>query len=371
MNSMRKIPFIDLQAQFQASKDELINEVTAVLASGKYVLGDNVRSFEQEFSSYVGSEKAVGCASGSDALLLALMAYDIKEGDEIITTPFTFFSTASCITRLGARPVFVDIDPATYNIDPAKIEEKITDKTKGIIVVHLFGQPADMDPIGEISKKYNLVVIEDADQAVGARYKGKTVGSLGDIGAFSFFPTKNLGCCGDGGIMTVQDKEIAERLIVLRDHGAKPQYYHPHIGVNSRLDEIQAAILKVKLKLLPDWTDKRCAHAARYNSLLGDTPVAIPFAIDNVSPVYNQYVIRVKSNRDLVREKLTSLGVSTGVYYPLPLSLQECFKYLGYKEGDLPHSENAAHEVLALPITPELSESDIEYVATKIKECVT
>ncbi|MCP2605103.1 DegT/DnrJ/EryC1/StrS family aminotransferase, partial [Candidatus Aminicenantes bacterium AH-873-B07] len=340
---------------------------------------------EKNIANYSGTKYAVGVSSGTDALLVSLMALDIKPGDEIITTPFTFFSTAGVIARLNAIPVFVDIDPITYNIDPNKLYDLIKFKTqkskfkiKCIIPIHLFGQCADMDPILEIAKKYNLYVIEDAAQSIGAEYKGRKAGSIGDIGIFSFFPSKNLGGYGDGGMVVTNDKNLYCKIKILRVHGAEPKYYHKIIGGNFRLDALQAAILNVKLKYLDEWSKKRRENAEYYNrrleesNLIGKKYIQIPLPIyknsgDKNYHIYNQYTIRAR-NRDKLREFLKENGIATEIYYPIPLHLQECFKYLGYKKGDLPVSEEASKTVLSLPIYPELTIEQKEYIIEKISE---
>lgn len=364
----KKVQIIDLVSQYNGMKKEIDEAVLGVLGSGRYILGENVTRFEKEIAVYLGTKHAVSCASGSDALLLALMAYGVQPGDEIITTPFTFFATAGSIARLGAKPVFVDIDPDTCNIAPSEIKEKISKKTKGIIPVHLYGQSADMDPIMKTAREHGLFVIEDACQAIGARYGKKMAGTIGGVGAFSFFPTKNLGCCGDGGLMTTDDDILSEKLFVLREHGAKDRYYHKVVGINSRLDALQAAILSVKLKRLDAWNAARRSHAVLYNELLKGCGLKLPVESGGNFHIYNQYVIGVPGRRDELKVFLAENGVSTFVYYPVALSLQECFKYLGCRKGDFPSAEKAAEEVLALPVAPELSDDDIKYVAEKVIE---
>lgn len=362
------IPLLDLKIQYKGIADEINKAIFEVLSSGEYILGHFVSDFEEKMAEYCNIKFAIGCASGTDALLLSLDAYGIKKGDEVITTPYTFFSTASVIWRLSAKPVFCDINPLTYNINPNLIEDLITEKTKGIIVVHLFGQPAELEPILEIANKYNLFVIEDAAQSLGALYKRKKIGTFGDCGCFSFFPTKNLGCYGDGGMIITDNLEIAEKIKILRVHGAKPKYHHLIVGYNSRLDAIQAVCLSLKLKYIDEWNKKRREKANIYNELLSScTEVTLPFINDDSSHVFNQYVIRAKKRNEL-KEYLKNNGIQTRVYYPLPLHLQECFKGLGYKKGDFPESEKASAETLALPIYPELKKEEQEIVASKIKE---
>jgi dTDP-4-amino-4,6-dideoxygalactose transaminase len=363
----RQIPLVDLAKQYDVLRHEMEKAVVDQLASGKYILGEQVAKLECEIAGYTGARYALSCASGSDALLLALMAHDVKPGDEIITTPFTFFATAGSIARLGALPVFVDIEPDTCNIDPEKIKGKITKRTRGIMPVHLYGQPADMDPILAVAREKGLFVIEDAAQAIGAVYKGRRVGTIGSIGAFSFFPTKNLGAAGDGGFMTTDDAALAEKLRLLRVHGAGNQYFHKYVGINSRLDALQAVILLVKLKYLEGWHAARRRHAAHYDKLFAGSQVKAPVIRPGNVTVYNQYVVRT-AKRDGLKEHLAKQGIASCVYYPLSLSLQECFSYLGHRKGDFPVTEKAASEVLALPVAPELTEDDIRYVAEKVLE---
>lgn len=362
-----KIPLFDLKEQYRQIQGELQEAIFEVMASGHFILGEEVSELENKIAQYLNVNYAIGVASGSDALLLSLMVIDIGPGDEVITTPYTFFATVGAISRLGAEPVFVDIDPLTYNINPYLIEEKITTKTKAIIPVHLFGQCVQMAPILEIAKKYNLTVIEDAAQSIGARYKDRMAGSMGDLGCFSFFPSKNLGCMGDGGMVVTNNKELAEKIKILRVHGSKPKYYHPLIGLNSRLDTIQAAILLVKFKYLDEWNKKRRQRAEFYNSALSDGFLRIPYISEDNFSVYNQYVIRTKYRNEL-REYLKSKDIGSTVYYPLPLHLQECFQDLGYRRGDMPEAEAAARETLALPIYPEISEGMQQYVVETIRE---
>ncbi|MEA1928416.1 MAG: DegT/DnrJ/EryC1/StrS family aminotransferase [Candidatus Auribacterota bacterium] len=360
------VPLLDLPAQYKEIETELENEVLDIMRSGRYIKGPKVVRLEEELARYCEVEQAVGCASGTDAILLALMAVGVGPGDEVITTPYSFFATGGCISRLGARPVFVDILPDTYNIDPSGIEAKITDKTKAIIPVHLYGQCADMDPILEVAAARNIPVIEDAAQAIGARYKGRTAGSMGTIGCFSFFPSKNLGGCGDGGFMTTGDPELAEKLTILREHGASPKYYHKVIGINSRLDALQAGIILVKLPHLEKWHEGRRKNAAFYDEHLADLPVTLPRISDDCVSVYNQYVIRA-DRRDELREHLKSLDIGNEIYYPVPLHLQECYRELGYREGDMPEAEKAARETVALPIYPQLTEEQLMEVVSGIK----
>lgn len=365
-----KVPLIDLTRQYATIEAQTKDAIDEVMATQHFILGPKVKELEERVAAFCGTKYAVGCASGTDALLLALMALGVGYGDEVITTPFTFFATAGSISRLGATPVFVDIDPVTYNINPDMIEGSITERTKAIIPVHLFGQCAEMDWINEIARRHNIAVIEDAAQAIGALYKGRPAGSLGAIGAFSFFPTKNLGAAGDGGIMTTNDQELFERLSILRVHGSKPKYYHKVIGINSRIDALQAAILLVKMPFLQEWNEARRANAARYNELLEGTAAVTPVEAEGCSHIYNQYTIRV-AGRDGLIEFLKGKGVGTEIYYPVPLHLQECYSELGYEEGSLPESEKAAREVVSLPIFPELSSDELEYVAACVREYVS
>ena len=357
-----RIPILDLKVQYAAIKDEITRAINDVCESQAFALGPAVAEFEKNVAEYCNSKHAIGVSSGTDALLVSLMALGIKPGDEVITTPFSFFATAGCIIRVGARPVFVDVDPDSYNIDPALIEEKITEKTRAIVPVHLFGQLARMEAITEIAKRHNLAVIEDAAQAIGASRSGTLAGNFGDCGCFSFYPTKNLGGFGDGGLVTTNSDLLADDIRTLRDHGQKPRYFYKVIGGNFRLDGIQGAVLNVKLKYLDDWNEKRRQNAALYDSLFVDSPVGTP-AIDsgNVS-IYHQYTITA-SGRDKLQKYLADNDIGSAVFYPKPLHLQDCFKELGYKQGDMPVAERLCNEVLSLPVYPELSQEEIEYVA--------
>lgn len=361
------VPLLDLKEGYQNCAEEIDHAVLSVVASAQYILGPKVEEFEKQIAEYCNAEHAVGVASGSDALLVSLMALDVGSGDEVITTPYTFFATAGSISRLGAKPVFVDIDPKTYNINPDLIEEKITDKTKAIIPVHLYGQCAEMGPIIEMAKEHNLYIIEDAAQAIGAKYKGQKAGSMGDLGCLSFYPTKNLGGYGDGGMVITNNAELAEKVRVLRVHGAKPKYYHSLVGVNSRLDALQAAVLSVKLKYLDGWSEARRQNAENYNHLFADTGVVTPYAEPYNYHIYNQYIIRVGKRNEL-QAFLKERNIGTEIYYPVSLHLQECYADLGYKEGDFPESEKAAKETLALPIYSELTEEQQIAVVGAIKE---
>ncbi len=362
-----KINSLDLKRQYETIRDEINGAVLEVIASQSFILGPYVESFEQGIAKYCRARYAIGVSSGTDALLLALMACGIKDGDEVITTPFTFFATAGSIARLGAVPVFVDIDPSTYNIDVKKIAPALTKKTRAILPVHLYGQCADMDAIMEIARANRLMVIEDAAQAIGAIYKGKTAGTLGDIGCFSFYPSKNLGGYGDGGLVTANDDKLAELIKLLRVHGSKPKYYHALIGINGRLDALQAAVLSVKLKYLNGWSEKRRSIAAYYSKHLAGVPLRLPKIEPFNSHIFHQYVIATP-RRDALMEHLKRQGIETIIYYPVPLHLQKCFEHLGYKAGSLPESEKASAETLALPIFPEITQEELDYVIGRIKD---
>lgn len=364
--------FLDLKAQFATIREEVINAVTAVMESQQFILGREVRLFEEEIGKAIGSTHAIACASGSDALLLAMMALEIGPQDEVITTPFTFVATAGSIARLGAKPVFVDIEPHTLNIDPSRLEAALTARTRAIMPVHLFGLPAAMDPILSLAKAKGLAVIEDAAQAIGASYSGRSVGTLGTFGCFSFFPSKNLGGAGDGGLITTEDPALAERLRLLRVHGSSSKYHHASLGINSRLDALQAAVLRVKLRHLADWTRARQTRAAHYHRLFRDSglselTVVTPHAPRDYVHVYHQLSIRVRE-RDRLREYLRQRGIPTEIYYPVPLHLQPAFSYLGHKPGDFPQAELASLEVLALPVCPELKDSQQEAVVSAIAD---
>jgi four helix bundle protein len=392
------VPLLDLKAQYTAIRDEIRAAIDRVADAQQFILGPEVEALEREVAAYSGCAYGIGVSSGTDALLVALMAIDIRPGDEVITTPYTFFATAGSIARLGAVPVFVDIDPLTFNIDPTAIEARITPRTRVIMPVHLYGQMADMDPIMDIAQRYGLVVIEDAAQAIGSEYKGRRAGSIGHMGCFSFFPSKNLGGFGDGGMVTTNDAALAERIRLLRGHGAYPKYYHKLIGGNFRLDALQAAVLRVKLKYLDDWTAGRQRNAATYRRLFAeagltiDPPscltagchvrnkgdctlppgrVVLPVEAPDRRHIYNQFVIRV-AQRDQVMAALKARQIGHEIYYPVPLHLQECFAYLGQRPGDLPASECAAAETLALPIYPELTDAMlaavVEAVAAGVRE---
>ena len=386
-----KVPLLDLTQQYEKIEAEVQSVLTRVCRSQQFILGAEVRQLEQSLARYTGCEHGIGVSSGTDALLLALMALGIGQGDEVITSTFTFFATAGTIARLGARPVFCDIDRDTFNLSPARVEEFIArecevrgegagrqvinrrtgGRVKAIMPVHLYGQVCEMDAFMDIANRLGLHVIEDAAQAIGAQdRKGRMAGSIGHIGCFSFFPTKNLGAFGDAGMCTTSDPALAERMRILRVHGMEPKYHHSLIGGNFRLEEIQAAVLNVKLKSLDEWRDGRDAHARQYTERLKASAVASavvsPVAIQGGRHVWNQYVIRAP-RRDELRQYLVAAGVGTEIYYPIPLHLQQCFAYLGHRAGELPEAERAAHEVLALPVFPELSPAQIDHVAGTIQ----
>ena len=357
---MSPIPLIDLKKQYETIKDEINKTIQQVINDGRFILGPDVAAFEEKMTAYLGVKYAVGVGSGTDALEIALLALGIGDGDEVITTPFTFIATAEAITNCGARPVFVDIDSKTYCIDPDLIEAKITEKTKAILPVHLYGHPAEMDKILNLAKKYNLKVIEDCAQALGAEYKGIKVGSIADAGCLSFFPGKNLGCFGDGGMMVTNNEEVYTKAKMLRHHGSKKKYYHSISGFNSRLDTLQAAILRVKLKYLDEWNERRRQNAKFYAELLSKSAtVTVPFVSPQGKHSYNYYTIRVKE-RDEVQQELKLAGIGNMVYYPLCLHLQEVYRELGYKAGDFPEAEKASEEVLSLPMFAELAEGQIK-----------
>ena len=356
------IPLLDLKAQYQSIKSELDAAVIHVLENAQFILGPEVAAFEKEFAPYSGASEAVGVNSGTSALHLALLAAGIGPGDEVITVPFTFVATAAAIVYTGATPVFVDIDPVTFNMDVTRIEAAITPRTKAILPVHLFGQPADMDPIMEIARRHNLVVIEDAAQSHGAEYKGRRVGAIGDMGCFSFYPAKNLGACGEGGAVTTNNADYAHKLRVLRDWGSEKKYVHEVKGYNYRLEGIQGAILRVKLRHLEDWTEARRAHALRYAYLLKGSGIQLPQAMPYVRHVFHVYTIRTQ-DRDRLKDELQKREIQTGIHYPIPIHLQPAYADLNYKRGDLPVAEKACGEVLALPIYPEMTESQLQEVA--------
>lgn len=366
-----QVPLLDVRRGNQPLLDEIQQAFQRICESGKFVLGPDVLELEQNVAVYCGAKYAIACASGSDALLLALMAYGIGPGDEVICPSFTFFATASAVHRLGARPVFVDIDPGTFNLDPSCVAAAITPRTKAIIPVHLFGQCAAMDEIMAVAATYRIRVIEDAAQAIGAKYQGRAAGAIGHIGCFSFYPTKNLGGFGDGGMLTTSDEELATRLRRLATHGMSPRYYHAMVGINSRLDTLQAAVLNIKMRHLDAWGAARRENAQRYHMLLTqaglDQVLALPATDAPCEHVWNQYTIRIPhGKRDAIRAHLMAAGVGSEIYYPLPLHMQECFKDLGYVPGDLPETEQAAQEVLSLPIFPELTLREQQYVVEQL-----
>ncbi len=368
----RKVPLLDLAALHAPLRDEIIAEMTRVVDSQRFIMGDDVKQLEQMLAEYTGTKFAVACASGSDALFLALLAAGVKADDRVLTTPYTFFATAGAITRAGAVPVFADIDSATYNIDPAAAARVLeaTPSVKAIIPVHLFGACADMDPLVELGRRHGCSVIEDGAQAIGAEYKGRKAQGIGEIGCISFFPSKNLGGFGDGGMLTTNDPELARKLGSLRLHGTTKKYYHESVGINSRLDTIQAAVLKVKFRYLDSWTTGRQRNAELYRRLLGESGLPIRLPVEReyqTKHVYNQFVISV-SSRDELRSWLHENGVGTEIYYPLPLHLQPCYKELGYKEGHFPISEEAAKRTIALPVHSAMSVADVEYVCGIIAE---
>ena len=371
MPNSNPVPLLDLKEQYRSIKDELDAAVSRVIESQYFINGPEVEGFETELADYCGVDHAIGVSSGSDALLVSLMALEISPGDEVITTPFTFFATVGSIRRLGAVPVFVDIDPVTYNLDPSRIAEKITNKTKAILPVHLYGQCADMDPILEIAETHGLAVIEDAAQAIGAEYRGRRAGSMGTTGCFSFFPSKNLGAFGDGGAVVTNDAELAHRIRVLRNHGSEPKYVHGILGGNFRLDALQAVVLRVKLKSLDAWTAARQANAAFYDAAFGalrlsSKTLSTP-AVTQQRHIFNQYVLEVDHRDDLLRH-LQENGIGCEIYYPLSLHEQACFRDLGYSKGDFSVSERTADRVIAIPIYPELTDTQQDRV---VNACAT
>ncbi|HZZ27957.1 MAG TPA: DegT/DnrJ/EryC1/StrS family aminotransferase [Pirellulales bacterium] len=365
------VPLLDVKRQYEPLREQLLAAVTQVCDSGRYILGPECEQLERAVAAYTGARHAIACASGSDALLLALMALNIGEGDEVICPSYTFFATASAVWRLGAEPVFCDIEPATFNIDPAKIAPLISPQTKAIIPVHLFGQCAAMDEIGRVAAKHSLPIIEDACQAIGAAYAGRSAGTLGDMGCFSFYPTKNLGGMGDGGLLTTDHDELAAKLRLLRGHGMEPRYHHHVVGINSRLDTLQAAVLNVKLPHLDHWARQRQTNADRYHMLFAeyglDKIIALPHTARAAKHVWNQYTIRVPDGRrNELRQHLTAAKIGTEIYYPVPLHEQKCFTSLGYPLGSLSETELAARETLALPIFPELTAPEQQIVVASI-----
>ena len=367
------VPLLALDRQYAVLRDAIRGALDRVCDSGKFVLGPDVHDLEAELAQALSVPHVISCASGSDALLLALMAFDIKPGDEVILPSYTFFATASAVTRLGAVPIFADIDPITYLIDPADVKKKISKRTKAIVPVHLFGRTADMDAILPIAKTAGIPVVEDAAQSILSTWHGRCSGAIGDVGCFSFYPTKNLGGVGDGGFLTTTRDDIAARLKLLRVHGMEPRYYHQVVGINSRLDSLQAAVLRVKLPHLDAWTTARQVNAARYQQLFAEYDlaghVAVPGDESRGRHVWNQFVIRAPGGqRDALRKHLAACGVGTEIYYPVPLHMQQCFEYLGWRKGDLPQTELAAEETLALPIFPELTEEEQQTVVGRVAE---
>jgi dTDP-4-amino-4,6-dideoxygalactose transaminase len=386
MSDIQSVPLLDLKAQYAPIREEIRAAMDRVADSQYFIGGPEVEGLERAVAAYSQCQFGIGVTSGTDALIVALMAIGIQPGDEVITPPYTFFATGGSVHRLGAKPVYVDIDPFTYNIDPAQIEAAITSRTRAIIPVHLYGQMADMDPIMEIARRHNLVVIEDAAQAIGSEYRGRRAGSIGHIGCFSFFPSKNLGGFGDGGMVTTNDPDLAKQIKLLRNHGAEPKYYHKVVGGNFRLDALQAAVLRIKLKYLDGWTAARQRNAARYRQMFnavgltdggrdmedgrstivpGPSYLVMPYDAGYGRHIYNQFIIRT-DRRDAVMAKLKARQIGHEIYYPVPLHLQECFADLGYKPGDMPASESAARETLALPIYGELSEAQQQAVVETI-----
>ncbi len=361
------VPLLDLKAQYLTIREEIHAAMDRVIESQYFILGPEVEALEREVAAYSHCDYGIGVSSGTDALVVALMAIDLQPGDEVITTPYTFFATAGSIARLGGRPVFVDIDPLTHNIDPAGIEAAITPRTRAIMPVHLFGQMADMDPIMEIAERHNLIVIEDAAQAIGSEYKGHRAGSIGHLGCFSFFPSKNLGGFGDAGMVTTNDPDLADRVKLLRGHGARPKYHHKVVGGNFRLDALQAAVLRVKLSYLDGWTAARQHNAAYYRQMFAEAglPVRLPWDTGLGRHIYNQFVIQ-SDHRDALMAHLKARQIGTEVYYPVPMHLQGCFDNLGYQVGDFPISEQSALNTLALPIYPELTDAMINTVVDAV-----
>ncbi|MGG6242344.1 DegT/DnrJ/EryC1/StrS family aminotransferase [Nodosilinea sp. AN01ver1] len=375
---MSVIPPVDLTEQFRTIQSDVNAAVAEVLASGQYINGPIVETFAQSFGDYVGSEHCIVCNSGTDALYLALRALNIGSGDEVITSPFTFIATAEAISAVGAKPVFVDIDPSTFNLDVTKIEAVIGDRTRAIMPVHLFGRPVDMGPVMDLAARYELIVIEDCAQATGAEWMGQQVGSIGHVGCFSFFPTKNLGGCGDGGALTTNDETLAATARMLSEHGSRVKYHHEAIGVNSRLDSVQAAILAVKLRHLDTWNQRRTQVADRYHTLLDSVAEVVrPLPVTFGRSVWNQYTLRLPQataegqERNQLQQLMREAGVICMVYYPLPLHLQPVYSHLGYQPGDLPQADAAAHQVLSLPMFPELGEAAQVQVVQTLKDCLT
>jgi dTDP-4-amino-4,6-dideoxygalactose transaminase len=363
---------LDVNRGNQPLLPEILEKVTEIMQSGRFIGGPYCDELETLVAGECDASYAIGCASGSDALLLALMAIDLQPGDEVIVPSFTFFASVSAITRLGGRPVFIDINPGTYNLDPQLLEGLVSERTRAIMPVHLFGQCADMQAVQDVASRHGLRIIEDAAQAIGASFQGKRAGGMGDLGCISFYPTKNLGGFGDGGMVTTNDPELADRVRLLANHGMRPRYYHTQIGINSRLDAIQAAVLGVKLGQLPRYTVRRAENALAYRKRLTarglSTTLGLPECDPRCGHVWNQFTIRVGPQRDAIREQLAAQGIGSEVYYPVPVHLQECYRDLGYHEGSLPATEQAAREVLSLPVFPELTETEIEWVVDALTE---
>jgi dTDP-4-amino-4,6-dideoxygalactose transaminase len=372
-SQVTSVPLLNLVAQYQPIREEILAAITRVCDSQRFIMGPEVEGLERELAAMLEVKEAVGVSSGTDALLAAMMALEIGPGDEVVTSTYSFFATAGCVVRLGAKPVLVDIDPATYNIEPAAVAAAITPRTKAIIPVHLYGCSADLTPILETAAASGIAVIEDAAQAIGTRYHGRPVGGLGTIGCFSFFPSKNLGAFGDGGFVTTSDAALAHRLRLVRNHGAEPKYFHKIVGANFRLDALQAAVLRVKLPHLASWTEARRRNAERYRQMLAPLAAAgkvvLPVEPDGIYHIYNQFVIRL-AERDRVRAALDARRVGTEIYYPVPFHLQECFAFLGHAKGDFPAAEAAADHTLALPIYGELTEAEQRYVVDSIAQAI-
>jgi len=362
------VPLLDLHAQYNPILPQIQAAIEAVLKDHHYIMGPQVKTFEEQIAAFHGMKHAIGCASGTDALVLAIKALGIGRDDEVITTPFTFFATASSIWRNNARPVFVDIDPRTFNLNPALIEAKITSRTKAVMPVHLFGQPCDMDAIADIAQRHDLYIIEDNAQGIGAQWNGKIACSMGDIGTLSFFPSKNLGAMGDAGMCLTNNDELAAKLKQLRVHGENPKYFHKWVGLNSRLDTLQAAILAVKLDYLKGWSEARRRHAEYYYRHLADVPqIKLPYIHPKATSIYNQFTLMAE-NRDGLQKRLTEKGIGCAIYYPLPLHLQECFAELGGKPGDCPVSEQVSKQVLSIPIFSEMTTAQQDYVIDTIRQ---
>jgi dTDP-4-amino-4,6-dideoxygalactose transaminase len=368
-----RVPLLDLQAQYQPLRDEILAAITRVCDSQRFIMGPEIDSLENELCRLIGVKHAIAVSSGTDALLLALMALDIKAGDEVVTTAYSFFATAGAIVRVGARPVLVDIDPATFNLDPAQVAAAITPRTKAILPVHLFGLSADLDPIVEAAARAGVPVVEDAAQAIGSTYKSRPAGAIGAFGCFSFFPSKNLGAFGDAGLLTTEDDALAARARLLRTHGMQPKYVHHLVGANFRMDALQAAVLRVKAPHLPAWTEGRRANAARYRRLFLaaglDGAVTLPFEPADRTHIFNQFVLRVPE-RDALKRHLDEQGIGNEIYYPVPFHLQPCFADLGYRRGDFPHAERAAEDSLAIPVYSELTAAQQETVVSAIGQFV-